>query len=898
MRLGSDTLVTIGAESAFETYPTSFPVPGPGDVWVGFTDQWAADGTFTPELHTSAIDQTASAGESWLAATSTAGVPTDVNDLGNNDFLGVVDSFGLPGNWMIRATGTTGGGGGGGCSNPGDLPWLSVSPTSGSTAAAGSSNVTVTYDSTGLSPGSYSGLLCVGSNDPVNAAVEVPVSLTVTNGGGGGNGIILSGPLNHSIADNLFGTTLNVVSSAFDDTGPTDGDWVFNFYDISGFSFYTIATYDTQYVVDGSGDVVVMHVGDVVGPASTFSTNTGTGNVPSAPEWSAGTDGYAGVRFECDGRLTNPVPGNVCYGFIHLTTTSGTGFPAFVADTGFDGDGNAITITGGAPGNDPAATVTPTSLDFTVASNATATQTLNIANAPGSNPLTYSIETRGTRQPTLIPHTALSKATKGHARHLDTGKLVQQEALRHRVAPHLARTPSQHHDTAPWAPVGPDGSTVFSVDDGSYENTIGLNNAQGGGNESFGAVWVNRFTATGALTIDSISIEWPSGTGIVPGMQPNLVVYYDASSSGDLTQVTRLGTDQLVTIAGTDAFETYTTSFSVPGAGDVYIGFVDEWALVEGGFEGIVSPAALDDSSSPGAAYVSGQSAADILTDLNDLANNDLTGSANGFGFPGNWLIRATGSGGAGGPCTGPIVNWLSATPASGSVSGGSNTNVSIKADPGAGGLAAGDYSGELCLTTNDPTQTLIAIPVSLTVTAVTPAACSGGADELFCNGFDPESAGTIVSGTINQPVADNADGSAFDFATGDYHAYDGSIASDDINLYALDPGGLYVYWYGDQVPPEADGLTGGVLDAGGLDFAVLHAGDTIGPSSAVSAGSIPLTNWQSGADGYVGVVFWNEVTSQINYGYIHMTTQSPDGFPAQVLEWAYDSSGAAITVP
>jgi len=381
-------------------------------------------------------------------------------------------------------------------------------------------------------------------------------------------------------------------------------------------------------------------------------------------------------------------------------------------------------------------------------------------------------------------------------------------------------------------------------------------------------------------------------------MQPNLVVYYDANSTGDLTQVTRLGTDQLVTIAGTDAFETYTTSFSVPGAGDVYIGFVDEWALVEGGFEGIVSPAALDDSSSPGAAYVSGQSAADILTDLNDLANNDLTGSANGFGFPGNWLVRATGSGGSGGPCTGPIVNWLSATPASGSVSGGSNANVSVKADPTAGGLAAGDYSGELCITTNDPTQTLIAIPVSLTVTAVTPAACSGGADELFCNGFDPESAGTIVSGTINQPVTQDGDGSAFDFATGDYHPYDGSITTDDINLYYLSPGGMYVYWYGDQVPPEADGLVGGVLDSGGIDFAVLHSGDTVGPSSAVSAGSIPMTNWQSGADGYVGVVFWNEVTSQINYGYIHLTTTSPEGFPAQALEWAYDSSGAAVTIP
>jgi len=154
------------------------------------------------------------------------------------------------------------------------------------------------------------------------------------------------------------------------------------------------------------------------------------------------------------------------------------------------------------------------------------------------------------------------------------------------------------------------------------------------------------------------------------------------------------------------------------------------------------------------------------------------------------------------------------------------------------------------------------------------PAACAGGADEIFCNGFDPAQASTVVSGTINQPVADNADGSSFDFALQDYHAYDPSITTDDINLY--DIGGMFVYWYGDVVPPAGAGLTGGVVDSGGVDFAVLHSGDKVGPSSTVSAASIAMTNWQGGADGYIGVAFWNESTSAVNYGYIHMTTQSP----------------------
>jgi hypothetical protein len=66
------------------------------------------------------------------------------------------------------------------CSSPADVPWLSVSPTSGTTAAGGSSDVAVTIDTTGLTVGdTYSAVLCVTSNDPVTPLVEVPVEVTV-----------------------------------------------------------------------------------------------------------------------------------------------------------------------------------------------------------------------------------------------------------------------------------------------------------------------------------------------------------------------------------------------------------------------------------------------------------------------------------------------------------------------------------------------------------------------------------------------------------------------------------------------------------------------------------------------------------------------------------------------
>ena len=100
-------------------------------------------------------------------------------------------------------------------------------------------------------------------------------------------------------------------------------------------------------------------------------------------------------------------------------------------------------------------------------------------------------------------------------------------------------------------------------------------------------------------------------------------------------------------------------------------------------------------------------------------------------------------------------------------------------------------------------------------------------------------------------------------------------------------------------MPPEFADLVGGVVvTEGGFDFAVLHSGDTIGPDSFLSAASISMDNWFGTTDGYIGIAFYNESTSAVNYGYIHMTTTSPEGFPAQVLDYGYNRVGDPITIP
>lgn len=66
------------------------------------------------------------------------------------------------------------------CVLPGEVPWLSVSPTSGTVGAdAPPVEATVTLDPSGLADGLYSADLCISSNDPLRRRVGVPIEFTV-----------------------------------------------------------------------------------------------------------------------------------------------------------------------------------------------------------------------------------------------------------------------------------------------------------------------------------------------------------------------------------------------------------------------------------------------------------------------------------------------------------------------------------------------------------------------------------------------------------------------------------------------------------------------------------------------------------------------------------------------
>ena len=220
-------------------------------------------------------------------------------------------------------------------------------------AAAGSGSVTlqtgavipadsycrITVPVTSSTPDDYVNVIPAGALATDVGTNPAAASATLTVIPPGNNGIVNSQLLNHPIVTTGDGTSLNMITGAIDDNGPIEGNWDFNFYNFNGFGLWVVPTYDPAFVVDGNGDAIVMQPGDTIGPASTFASEVGT-----APEWLAGTDGYVGVRFNCDGRQTYPVATTVCYGYVHFTTTATNGFPATLIDYSYDGDGNAITI--------------------------------------------------------------------------------------------------------------------------------------------------------------------------------------------------------------------------------------------------------------------------------------------------------------------------------------------------------------------------------------------------------------------------------------------------------------------------------------------------------------------------------------------------------------------------
>ena len=165
--------VTVEKLDAWNVYtlPEGVTLNGPGDVLIGLIGMEKPGTSYFP----AAMDQTTTQQRSWAGWWVQTPPPAEPK-LPPDESWGLIDSFGasFAGNWMVRGMGTSGGGGGTG----GDILWLTIDPMAGVVSPDGGSvDVTLTFDSTGLTWGDYFGVLDIlNAPDP---KITIPVQLRV-----------------------------------------------------------------------------------------------------------------------------------------------------------------------------------------------------------------------------------------------------------------------------------------------------------------------------------------------------------------------------------------------------------------------------------------------------------------------------------------------------------------------------------------------------------------------------------------------------------------------------------------------------------------------------------------------------------------------------------------------
>ena len=92
-------------------------------------------------------------------------------------------------------------------------------------------------------------------------------------------------------------------------------------------------------------------------------------------------------------------------------------------------------------------------------------------------------------------------------------------------------------------------------------------------------------------------------------------------------------------------------------------------------------------------------------------------------------------------------------------------------------------------------------------------------------------------------------------------------------------------------------GVNGGLsLDA--TTYATLAFGTPItsGNTFLNTTSTAATAAWQAGSNLYLGVRLTNSVTSATNFGWVHLNTTGTTGFPATIVDFAYENSGGSIT--
>ena len=155
-----------------------------------------------------------------------------------------------------------------------------------------------------------------------------------------------------------------------------------------------------------------------------------------------------------------------------------------------------------------------------------------------------------------------------------------------------------------------------------------------------------------------------------------------------------------------------------------------------------------------------------------------------------------------------------------------------------------------------------------------------------------PNADATIVTFNVTLPIPATTAGVYINLLTGATGSSSGSTPGWDFNPYnAAGNTQLGFYWATTAGGVATTTATGPYLD--------LPVGSVISSGSTFTRAILGTTGSPFLLTGthILGLQFLNETTGVIDFGYLTMTNTASNGFPATILSWSFDNTGAAITV-
>ena len=145
--------------------------------------------------------------------------------------------------------------------------------------------------------------------------------------------------------------------------------------------------------------------------------------------------------------------------------------------------------------------------------------------------------------------------------------------------------------------------------------------------------------------------------------------------------------------------------------------------------------------------------------------------------------------------------------------------------------------------------------------------------------------AAVVYSGPVAITVPNNLNGVYLDLVTG--VASTSSFTGYDFNPYAASAGLTFYAGLGDGVvgtaATGASELTPGV--------------SVVSSASTFLTGVVPATAFRdSSSFEFAGISFTNDTTGVTNYGWVELVTTAGTGFPATIVGYGYENTGAGIT--